>query len=480
MPDPYYTSLLRARVDFSHPLRPWDGFGINYVQTCHTSDFALDPQDYGGFDTLSDDSIERILDLLFGPDGLNVGLVKMFCDPLQCAEPPDGSVPEPLGPLFDHITTTGSMRRFVQGALRRTRARGRGRDLSVIGTLYGPPGWVTRQRAFRGRDLDPARKPHLLAYYVSWARFLKEREGLPLRYLSLHNEGECWRRWTAEGDDLDPSIGHDYNLFWPPEQIAEFIPLLRRALDAAGLPEVGVTNGETFSWVRFAAWGYAQGLLESPEALRELALVTSHGFYNPHPRRWQGDHPSAGLDAIREVRPELKAWTTSASWGKMDATFLWDFYNQITHGKVNAIIPWACCQRSQLWAGGDPNPGTAIRVHGDGGWNVEPGYYFYKVLSRAGQPGTSVCATACNEGGVYLLAFSGRGTPHPDAIVVINTSEFAWPVPIEIRDGRHEAYAAFITGPDDRFRALGRLPVETGRVVVDVPPGCAVGLYGGA
>lgn len=476
MPDPYYTSLLRARVDFDQPLQAWDGFGLNYVQTCHTADFARDAQDYGGFDTLSDEAVEEILDLLFGPDGPRAGLLKMFCDPHHCAEPADGSVPEPLGPLFDHTTTTRSMRRFVQGGLRRTRAWGG--DLSILTTLYGPPGWMTLQRAFRGRDLDPAREEHLLAYYVSWARHLKEREKLPLRFVSLHNEGECWRRWTPEGHDLPALSGHDYNMFWSPEQVAAFIPRLRRALDAAGLPEVGVTNGETFSWLRFSGWGYAQALVDSPEAMRDLALVTSHAFYSPYPKRWAGDHYSAGFDRVKARRPELKAWSTSASWGKMDAAAIWDFHNQITHAKVSAIIPWACCQRSQLWAGGDPNPGTAIRVHGDGTWSVEPGYHFYKTIARAGQPGMRVCTSSCNEGGLYVTAFSGRGTDHPDALVVTNATEFAWPLPVELRGGRHEAYHAFLTSPTDRFRALGKLPVVAGRVVVEVPSGGVVGLYG--
>jgi len=30
---------VQAEVDFSKKLRDWDGFGINYVETCQTSNF---------------------------------------------------------------------------------------------------------------------------------------------------------------------------------------------------------------------------------------------------------------------------------------------------------------------------------------------------------------------------------------------------------------------------------------------------------
>lgn len=471
MSDPLHTRLLRARVDFTRRLQPWDGFGLNYVQTCHTPDPEAEPQDYGGFDTLADADIEHILDLLFGPDGLGVGVLKMFLDPHHADEPAPGA---PL--RCRHDRTTGSMLRFAQGALKRVRAAGG--ELSILTTLYGPPGWMTRQRAFRGRDLDPARAEALVAYLVDWARHLRIQQELPLRYLSLHNEGECWRRWTDDGHDLPRGSGHDYNLYWPPEQVAAFLPRLRRALDEAGLPDIAVANGETFSWSRFSGWGYAEALAGDAAALEALGLVTSHGFYNPWPHRWQGDHYAAGFDLLKEHRPDLKAWTTSASWGKMDAQMVWDWHNQITHAKISALIPWACCQRSHLWAGGDPNPGTAIRVQGDGTWTVEPGYAFYQPMARAGRPGTTVCATSCNEGGIFLTAFSGAGSPHPDAFVLTNCTDQTWPVPIEVRGGCHAAYCARVTAADKRFADTGRFPVEAGSFLYDAPPGSVTGFYG--
>lgn len=70
--------------------------------------------------------------MIFGEDGLKVGLVKMFYDPFHQTTP---------GGAYDHETTTNYMREFVRKGLAKTRERGA--DLSIITTLYGPPAYMT-------------------------------------------------------------------------------------------------------------------------------------------------------------------------------------------------------------------------------------------------------------------------------------------------------------------------------------------------
>lgn len=147
---------IRATVDFSQHLRAWDGFGVNYVERAQTRDYKADPQEYGGFSLLSEPERQQILDLIFGPDGLRPGLLKMFLDPHhQGATKTD---------QFDHTTTTRWIHYFAKEGLKKTRARGG--DLTIISTLYGPPGWMTKQRFLRGRDLDPAHKRDLARYII--------------------------------------------------------------------------------------------------------------------------------------------------------------------------------------------------------------------------------------------------------------------------------------------------------------------------
>jgi hypothetical protein len=61
--------LRKTVIDFGQTLQDWDGFGINYVETAQTCDYQADPQEYGGFGTLSETDRQAIVELIFGDDG---------------------------------------------------------------------------------------------------------------------------------------------------------------------------------------------------------------------------------------------------------------------------------------------------------------------------------------------------------------------------------------------------------------------------
>jgi len=194
--------LIPSKVYFNKPIREWDGFGVNYVETSQTFDYDKYPQDYGGFRFLNESAKDSIIRLTFGDNGLMPGLVKMFLDPLHQEEE---------GGAFDHEKTTGSMRHFVKEGLKLTRARGD--ELEIVTTLYGPPAYITKQKVMRGRDLDPEQQKNLANYMIDWADCLKAHD-FPIKYISLHNEGESWRRWPNSGKIEEiMEDGHDYNFF---------------------------------------------------------------------------------------------------------------------------------------------------------------------------------------------------------------------------------------------------------------------------
>lgn len=463
--------MRRAFVDFSKTLHHWDGFGVNYVETAQTRHYDADPQDYGGFSTLDEAQRQEIIELIFGPEGLRPGILKMFLDPFHQQEPGESYDWDPFVidmNAYDHTRTTRWMRYFARAGLARTRARGD--DLSIITTLYGPPAWTTRQRIVRGRDLDPDRKYEVAKYLIAWAKYLREVEGLPVRWVSLHNEGEDWMRWPADGSE--GGLNHDYNLYWSPEQVVEFISFMRPMLDAQGMHDVGITPGETSNWYRFYEWGYADAIRNDPMALRNLGLITSHGFWGRDPGGWYGDWRSVGIDLLRARRPELHAWVTSTGWGQMDALFIWEIHNSIYAAKANAVIPWAVIQWSGKWVGGDPNPGTAFRVVPEGGhYTVEPGYYFYKQVCRAGQPGMKVARVRCNDSNIALIAFAANGTKHRDALVVINIADEAIELPIVIRGSEALAFEAYRTSADEKHVELGEFVLQNNILGYKAPPG---------
>lgn len=422
-----------AEVDFSVQLRIWDGFGFNYVETAHTYDYEAYPQEYGGFSLLVEEQKKEIIDLVFGEGGLKVSLIKMFLDPLHQKAP---------GTDFDHTMSAGNMLEFAAMGLEKTRARGG--DLTLITTLYGPPAWATLQDFDHGRDLDPEMKDALADYMIDWVRFLKRDKGLPVKYLSLHNEGEDWSRWAADGSR--PGI-FDYNMYWPHEQVNNFLKFMPDRLSAAGLGDVQVTNGEPSNWLRFSSWGCAAALAEDPDALASLGLITSHGFYaEVDLHRWFATHNSAGIDLLRKKRPELHAWVTSTGWGNMDALFIREIYANIYTSKVNAIIPWAGIQRPAQWEGRDPNAGCAFVVNEDGTFEIRKGYYFYKQVARAGQPGMAVAQTWAMDSQTPVIAFASNGTDNPDALIIVNWAD-NWDknMAIRIRGSRAKKFHGYRT-----------------------------------
>ena len=288
-------SPAEAEVHFDQKLQDWDGFGVNYVETSSTRDYQRNPQEYGGFSTLTEKQRQEILEMIFGPDGLKPGTVKMFLDPLQ-----EGMTDADKG-KFDHETTTKWMRYFVREGLRITRARGG--DLQIVTCMYGPPAWATKQKFLRGRDLDPNEKQDLAQYMIEWVKYLRDHEKFPVKYLSLNNEGDGFNRWPAdgstsgEGSNGDPSP--DYNMWWPPAQVVDFLRFMRPMMDQQGLQDVGLTPGETSNWPNFNSW-YAYAIADDPVAMKNIGLITTHDFGAVGAKT-----PSLGADLLRLQRPDL-------------------------------------------------------------------------------------------------------------------------------------------------------------------------------
>lgn len=473
-------TTIRTEVHFDQPIRPWDGFGFNYVETAQTMDYKTDKQEYGGFSLLDEGEKQEIIDMIFGEEGLKVGLVKMFHDPWH-QETPIGK--------FDHKTSTENIRYFVREGLKKTRANGR--DLEIITTLYGPPAWATQQKFLRGRDFDPTMKEELATYMIDWVKFLREDEGFPVKYYSLNNEGEDWWRWPADGTDGNIGHGHDYNMYWPPELVTEYVTYLRGRMDAEGLGMVGVTNGEPTNWFRFSTWGYSDYFYNDEDALQNLGLITSHGFYSGgYNNRWFGPHTSQGIALLREKRPMLKAWVTSTSWSNMDAKNIKEIHGNIYDSQVNGIIPWSGIQRPEQWVGGDPNPGSAFTVREDGSYEVRRGYYFYKQVSRAGQPGMAVARTMSMDSQVAVIAFASNGTKNADAFVVVNWGEEDKKISVKISGIGADTYKAFMTTEGDRdgdgkligngknYVSYGNHKLEQSTLLFDAPKGSVISFFG--
>lgn len=145
----------------------------------------------------------------------------------------------------------------------------------------------------------------------------------------------------------------------------------------------------------------------------------------------------------------------------MDAEFIWEIHNNIYAAKVNAIIPWAAVQRPSLWVGGDPNPGTAIRVHEGGHFSVEKGYHFFKQVCRAGQPGMAMTPVRSNDPQVTLIGFTSNGTNHPDAFIVTNIAPEPAEMSIRIV-GAPSRFTVYRSSETEHYASLGMFDAHAG------------------
>jgi O-glycosyl hydrolase len=467
-----FTSV-SVTVDFSEKLQEWDGFGVNYVQATHTTDYEKDPQDNGGFYRLSEDERYEIAELVFGYGGWRVNLVKMFLDPLH---------QKIRGGVFDHKTSTTYMREFVRNGVELSKKRGE--ELSVITTLFCPPGYTTKQKFLRGRDLAPEYKNDVANYMIDWVNYLRNEEKFPVNYVSLHNEGEDWQRWPADGSESYLDLGHDYNMFWPKEQVIDFLIFMRPLLDEAGLQDVGLTPGETTYWSKFYTTGYANAIFENKQALKNLGLITSHGFYGHNlDQRWFGGPTNLGTQLLQSERPELHAWSTSLYF--MDGiVFFKTLHMQVYQAKVNGIIPWAFTKDIGTY----DKTAKPIDITEEGSYKITPVYYLYKHLTRAGQKGMSVAETFSMDTEILVFGFSGNKTGNRDAIVIANNHDFPWKVLIEVYGIKNEKFRAYRSNEGkidklnpnvswDKYKDIGTYVMNNGRILIELPSKSVVTLF---
>jgi O-glycosyl hydrolase len=466
--------MLRAYVDFSNKLRHWDGFGVSYSDAdcgLNTSNFL---QGFNGYSRLPPETRLQISDLFFGQLGLRPGIIRIFLDPFRqdyLESEKDEESPIDLRDYKFGFDISG-VRQFCSDALRSVKKWGG--DIKVVATCLSPPGWMTKQKELSGRDLDPISRTAFARYIVSWIKFLSEEYNFPIKFVSLHNFGELWECWTDKGAQTDISVCNAPNIYWPPEQVIDYLKLVRRMLDRNGLQQVGLTPGETMSWAHFHEWGYADALIEDPLALSSLNLLTSHNCSHFEKCKGLHDWRSAGVDLIRDKFPEIHAWQTSTGSSISDSLSVLDIHNSIYSSKVNAIITDAIVCNNDFFAQRD----ALISINQGGLWSINASFNYFKSLCRAGQPGMNICKVVCNGSQIILVGFSSNTTRNPDSFVVANSADSSCELPIEIRGSASNTFSAFRTSSLENYIRLETIPVREGRLTYRAPGNSVTSFFG--
>jgi hypothetical protein len=110
---------------------------------------------------------------------------------------------------------------------------------------------------------------------------------------------------------------------------------------------------------------------------------------------------------------------------------------------------------------------------------VEDGYYFYKQVCRAGQPGMAVVRTITDDSDIAIIGFSSNNTKNPDSFVVINLSEQEKYINIEIIGSKSNYFLAYRTSNMEKYSYIGKFPIYNNAINYQTPPRSVTTFFGG-
>ncbi|MBO0774890.1 MAG: hypothetical protein J2P34_01140 [Actinobacteria bacterium] len=238
-------------------------------------------------------------------------------------------------------------------------------------------------------------------------------------------------------------------------QAADFIPVLSRALRARGLgTKIVCCDGEGWQ----TGGQYIQAILHDPQAARDLAVASAHGYTAP---------PDAPLTSARPVWESEWAvfdpWDPAWDDGSDASGFTWAQHvmTALTSANVSAFLYWWGASSSTANSG-------LIQLQGDS-YQASGRLWALAAFSRFIRPGAQRIGATSAGPAVTSAAFRNR-----DGSVVVellNSATSAQPVRVTLHDlapaGRAQPY---LTDAGHQLAAQPRIAVHGGQLVTSAPP----------
>ena len=262
-------------------------------------------------------------------------------------------------------------------------------------------------------------------FYADWlAEEAKgfARQGIPLEDVDFVNEAE---------------IGPDYaSMYMTPQQAADFVPYLGRALAAQGLPtKVACCDAE--GWLNSTgfdgAQAYTQAVLSDPASAKYIGVITSHGYTSP---------PSVPLTSERPVWESEWAnfdpWDADWDDGTGGDGFTWaqDIQQAFTQGDVDAFFYWWGASASTANSGLIQVEGSTI--------NLSKRYWAFAAFGRYIRPGAVRVGATSDNSNLSVSAFRDRDGS--EVVEILNTGTTDVPVSLS---GVPTGGTAYVTNESD-------------------------------
>lgn len=232
-------------------------------------------------------------------------------------------------------------------------------------------------------------------------------QGIPLEAVDFVNE---------------PEIGPDYaSMYMTPQQAADFVPYLGRALAALHLPtKVACCDAE--GWLDTTgfdgAQAYTQAVLSNPQSARYIGLITSHGYTSP---------PTVPLTSQRPVWESewanFSLWDAAWNDGTPGDGLTWaqNIQTALTEGNVDAFFYWWGASASTANSGLIQVAGPTI--------NLSARYWAFAAFGRYIRPGAVRIGASSSDSSLQVSAFRNSGGSL--VLEVLNNSATAQPVSVQ-------------------------------------------------
>ena len=319
------------------------------------------------------------------------------------------------------------------------------------GYLCGVPGETCAAGDFRQTYAD-----YLAAEAAAFAQ-----AGLPLLAVDFVNE---------------PEIGPDYaSMLMTPEQAANFVPYLGRALQQAGL-KTTVACCDTEGWANSTgfegAQAYTQAVLSDPQSAQYVGLITSHGY------------TSAPTSPLTSERPVWETeWSTFESWDPAwddgtDASGLsWAdrIYTALTAADVGAFLYW--WGTTTYKENGDNEGLVILGTSSDptaGAYQASGRLWAFGAFSRFVRPGAVRLAATSSDPDLDAVAFRNA---QQTVLVLVNNNTSDEQVQVSLpRAGFSGLTSAqpYLTDSSDNGTAQPAVPITNGSFSTTVPAGAVV------
>ena len=307
-------------------------------------------------------------------------------------------------------------------------AKKRNPDMIFDCLAWGAPGWIGDGK-FYSQDMAD--------YVVKFIKGAKSFHGIDIAYTGVWNE-----------------------MKWDPE----WVKLLRRTLDAAGLEKVGIVAADQFDGSK---WDVANIAAKDPELDKAIQVVGVHypegkstEFAQASGKRlWSSEDGSKPGD-WRSAARIARLYNRNYIGGRMTKTLVWapiaSFYDNLPYartGHMTANEPWS------------------------GHYEVEPAIWITAHTTQFAKPGWQYVDSGCRKidgGSVVVL----RSTDGKDFSVIVETIDAKKPQTLVIRPegAALRPLSVWFTNEEKQFVKLKPLAAKDGAYTINVEPGALYSL----